>query len=156
MAISFSCRRCDKPYHLDDSLAGKRARCKQCGLEFDIPRPAPSRAVARSSAPSTASRPASGLRGAAAAGGVPRDSKIAFGCESCGKPYRLDRSYAGKLVRCTQCRHEFKVPESSQVNDGGLDPYGLREAEPVALPPAGLLPPRSPGRGRSSATSPSA
>src|SRR5579883_3126897 len=37
MAITFHCARCRKPYEVDDALAGKRARCKQCGSVFTIP-----------------------------------------------------------------------------------------------------------------------
>ena len=36
--ISFSCRRCGRPFELQDSLAGKMARCKGCGSELVIPR----------------------------------------------------------------------------------------------------------------------
>lgn len=45
MAISFGCERCGKAYKLDDSLAGKKAKCKQCGLEFRIPEPAMARSA---------------------------------------------------------------------------------------------------------------
>lgn len=37
MPISFACGNCRKSYQLDDGLAGKKARCKQCGNEFRIP-----------------------------------------------------------------------------------------------------------------------
>jgi hypothetical protein len=40
MLISFSCEFCGKQYHLDDMLAGKRVRCKECGHVFRIPAPA--------------------------------------------------------------------------------------------------------------------
>ncbi len=39
MTIALSCGQCGKRYELDGKLAGKRARCKQCGHEFTIPVP---------------------------------------------------------------------------------------------------------------------
>jgi S1-C subfamily serine protease/HEAT repeat protein len=39
MQLSFSCPSCGKDYDLPWSLAGKRARCKQCGNDFVIPTP---------------------------------------------------------------------------------------------------------------------
>lgn len=49
--ISFTCGRCAKPYHLDDSLAGKKARCKACGNEFRIPDASAAVADPKASAP---------------------------------------------------------------------------------------------------------
>ena len=37
MAIAFQCAHCGKGYRIADSLAGKRAHCKQCGSEMKIP-----------------------------------------------------------------------------------------------------------------------
>src|SRR5437016_4003010 len=37
MPIILNCPGCGKYYELDAKLAGKRARCKQCGLVFPIP-----------------------------------------------------------------------------------------------------------------------
>jgi len=39
MPISLSCPQCHKIYQLSDSLAGKKARCKDCGTVFQIPAP---------------------------------------------------------------------------------------------------------------------
>ena len=38
MAITFSCAQCGKSYTLDDSLAGKQAKCP-CGTEITVPAP---------------------------------------------------------------------------------------------------------------------
>ncbi|WP_422928150.1 prolyl oligopeptidase family serine peptidase [Singulisphaera sp. PoT] len=37
MSISFRCTRCGKPFHVADELAGKAAKCKQCGQRLTIP-----------------------------------------------------------------------------------------------------------------------
>lgn len=37
MTVSFSCEECGKDYQVDDGLAGKRGRCKQCGHTMKIP-----------------------------------------------------------------------------------------------------------------------
>ncbi|WP_422929155.1 HEAT repeat domain-containing protein [Singulisphaera sp. PoT] len=37
MAISFHCESCGKRFDVDEALAGKRGKCKQCGLIFIIP-----------------------------------------------------------------------------------------------------------------------
>ena len=38
MAITFNCAQCGKSYTLDDSLAGKQAKCS-CGIEMTVPAP---------------------------------------------------------------------------------------------------------------------
>jgi hypothetical protein len=40
MAITFNCAQCGKSYTLDDSLAGKQAKCS-CGIEMTVPAPSP-------------------------------------------------------------------------------------------------------------------
>jgi DNA-directed RNA polymerase subunit RPC12/RpoP len=47
MAISFECGSCGKPYHVDEAMAGKRARCKTCGNEFRVPEPVVTHLAAR-------------------------------------------------------------------------------------------------------------
>ena len=37
--IEFSCPSCQKPYRVNDDLAGKTAKCKQCGNAFQVPFP---------------------------------------------------------------------------------------------------------------------
>jgi transcription elongation factor Elf1 len=36
-AIRFECEKCGKRYTVRTSLAGKKARCKECGRHFQIP-----------------------------------------------------------------------------------------------------------------------
>ncbi|HEU5115052.1 MAG TPA: hypothetical protein VFT74_00095, partial [Isosphaeraceae bacterium] len=42
MSISFECDHCGRPYKVDESLAGKRVKCKGCETPITIPRPASS------------------------------------------------------------------------------------------------------------------
>ena len=51
MPIATTCPHCGKSYNLDDSHAGKKARCKQCKNIFDIPG---ARAASASSSPAPA------------------------------------------------------------------------------------------------------
>ena len=39
MSLTFSCPTCRRAYTVDEALAGKRARCKQCGTTMPIPTP---------------------------------------------------------------------------------------------------------------------
>ena len=39
MSISFACEHCGRPYHVDESLAGKRVKCKGCDEAITIPKP---------------------------------------------------------------------------------------------------------------------
>jgi hypothetical protein len=57
MAITFNCTQCGKSYTLDDSLAGKQAKCS-CGTEMTVP--APSAAPAPPAAPSPFAEPVPG------------------------------------------------------------------------------------------------
>jgi DNA-directed RNA polymerase subunit RPC12/RpoP len=50
MALTLFCQKCGKRFDLDENMAGRRARCKQCQHEFVIPgvRPASSNSTAKS------------------------------------------------------------------------------------------------------------
>jgi hypothetical protein len=41
MALTFFCKNCGKQFTVDESMAGRHGRCKQCGHEFDIPKVPP-------------------------------------------------------------------------------------------------------------------
>jgi len=65
MPINVKCHKCDKPYRLNDSLAGKKFKCKQCEaivLATPIPvAPAPKKRSAKSGGQSSVSRPAASV-----------------------------------------------------------------------------------------------
>src|SRR5690349_20470479 len=46
--IEITCPKCGKAYRLQDQLAGKRVRCRDCGETLDVPEPV----LANASAPS--------------------------------------------------------------------------------------------------------
>src|SRR5436305_1174714 len=60
MTIVFSCANCGKRFERDDSVAGKKGKCKQCGHIFVIP-------TLRAVAPQPASRQPASRRGEAEA-----------------------------------------------------------------------------------------
>ncbi len=35
--IQFSCEKCKKAYRIPDNFAGKKVRCKQCGVTTQVP-----------------------------------------------------------------------------------------------------------------------
>jgi hypothetical protein len=133
MSIVLDCPGCRKRYEVDDALAGKKSRCKQCGEVFQIPAPnrreAEPAAVSRSSGPSsprqTGSQWESILEGkppthpggrpstpdppprAAAPGSA---ATIVINCPKCRKRYELDGVLAGKKSRCKNCGEVFPIP----------------------------------------------
>ena len=49
--ISFSCEFCERKYRVDDNLAGRRVKCKECGTELAIPGGMTKTAAAKRSGP---------------------------------------------------------------------------------------------------------
>jgi phage FluMu protein Com len=44
---------------------------------------------------------------------------IEFDCTKCGKRYRVSDNYAGKRVRCKECRTINQIPSSREPENGG-------------------------------------
>ena len=53
--------------------------------------------------------------------------KVLFSCPSCGVSGSVDESFAGRQVRCNQCRHRFPIPAPGSVEPDG---YALDAPEP--------------------------
>jgi DNA-directed RNA polymerase subunit RPC12/RpoP len=53
MGLVFHCSGCDARFEVDPALAGKKARCKQCGERTVVPRPEEAFALAPAGAPAT-------------------------------------------------------------------------------------------------------
>src|SRR5438128_7607228 len=53
--IEFSCSSCGRAFAVPDHFAGRRARCKSCGVELTVPHPKP---AARAGAPGAPAAPA--------------------------------------------------------------------------------------------------
>ena len=51
MKIAFPCESCGHRFQVDESLAGKKCKCKQCGHVFLIPSPRPAVSTAKPNAP---------------------------------------------------------------------------------------------------------
>lgn len=81
--IEFNCPTCQMHYRVGDELAGKRARCKHCGGEFQVPLPGTSPAVVPSGYPVAAAtgQPVTAMQPVAAAvpAPTPRSSEAILG-----------------------------------------------------------------------------
>lgn len=55
MSISFTCDFCSRKYRVDDGLAGRKVKCKECGTDLTIPSGKPAQVV--SAKPAAAPRP---------------------------------------------------------------------------------------------------
>ncbi len=130
MPIVLDCPRCGKHYEVDDSLAGKKSRCKQCGEVFRIggqkvkasereavrapssapPKPAAaqwSSILAEPNGSPKPERPSAAAREAIVAVVAP---KIVLNCPKCLKRYEVDSGLAGKKSRCRDCGEVFTIP----------------------------------------------
>jgi hypothetical protein len=105
--IAYSCPSCGRGYQVDASLAGKKARCKDCNEVSRIPAPS------QRPAPSWA------------------ESELSFPCPRCGYGFRLAARLAGKRARCKQCGEVFRVPERSRVEPAQPASFPMT-AEPMA------------------------
>jgi hypothetical protein len=132
MSIALDCPGCRKHFEVDDSLAGKKSRCKQCGEVFQIPGPgrltteptetsnlsvrgSAREAVSqwestpaeppRNTAPTRTATPPPSTGPSQGGGGM-----IVTNCPKCRKPYELDRALAGKKSRCKSCGEVFSIP----------------------------------------------
>lgn len=90
--IYFNCSKCAQKMRTDDSCSGKVIRCPKCGQTMRVPAPAAASA-------------------ARMAGDYPEIIK--FRCPTCNQKIGLDKSYAGKTVRCAKCKNPIVVPSAA-------------------------------------------
>ena len=132
MKIVLDCPGCGKRYEVDQSLAGKKSRCRDCGNTFRIPNEQNTKApadeatrktttispvAAQPSEGSIHDRPPSVVPEVVATSAPPsivpsggaRDT-IVFNCPRCFKRYEVDRGLAGKKSRCKDCKEVFSIP----------------------------------------------
>ncbi|MCH8829018.1 MAG: hypothetical protein IID45_05515 [Planctomycetes bacterium] len=122
MSISFQCDSCGRSFIVDEAMAGRKAKCKNCrstvvvpeleaGLEppiVDTDEPPVPQTVEiqqddQQQLPRQDSRPD---EPPAAASG-----EISFQCDSCGRTFIVDKSMAGRKAKCKKCRSTVVVPE---------------------------------------------
>lgn len=110
--ISFSCPGCGRSYEVEERLAGKKARCKDCQEVMRIPQAA-------------ASAPAKVAAG-----------PLTFPCPRCGHVFSLEAKLAGKKARCKDCGEVFRVPEGTPAaaRNGG-PPLAPPAPRPSLRPP---------------------
>jgi transposase-like protein len=120
MLLVLYCPRCGKRYELDGSLAGKEARCHECGAVFQVPepsRPAPQSSTRKSSWPANSSSWSGTI--------------FLLCCPRCSKRQEVDGAFAGKKWRCVECGEHFSVPEPRRLATGS----GSGQSDPSTAPP---------------------
>src|SRR5262245_16397565 len=83
MSITVQCPGCGKTYAIDQTYAGKRVACKQCGQAMRV-----------------------GVAAAAPRG----NTTMVVACANCGKEYTVASEFAGKKTACTRCGAKFRIP----------------------------------------------
>ncbi|GAB4150745.1 MAG: hypothetical protein Tsb009_25730 [Planctomycetaceae bacterium] len=114
MSISFQCDSCGKNFTVDDSLAGRKAKCKNCQSPIVVPSPEVEEAI-----------PVAPLieedepvMAAVVEPEVVDDGIISFDCEFCGTTMRVRADLAGKTGKCKNCQASITVPGG---DDDGFD-----------------------------------
>lgn len=119
MPIKFPCPHCKKGLTAKEEQAGKKVTCPACKKPLTIPKAAPARQPASSTAPAQNPAPAPApedVEAAAAAllsdapGQGEAASAIEFTCEYCDAAVSLPLAEGGKRVPCPECRRILKVP----------------------------------------------
>ena len=125
MKIDVECSRCGKLYQVDESVAGKKSRCRDCGNVFRIPLAPGAFSSGDSSRGSSADSGSRSLSNRAvlpppdhvlapASPPVTQSAaaleKIVFNCPRCFKRYEVDAALTGKKSRCKDCKEVFTIP----------------------------------------------
>ena len=131
--MHIKCTSCESTLNVPESARGKRVRCSNCQATIQIP-------GASASGPSgqrSQQQPVSGST----------SSTQSIRCPSCQATLRLAPAMAGKVIRCTKCQTQIRVPGSqpaAPTNDvfddlptsgPADDPFG--DLSPVASQNAG-------------------
>ena len=116
MSIKFACPGCGKPYELDEGLAGKKAKCKQCDQVMRIPEAG---VVAEESAVGSGA--------------------IRFRCDGCGKSYSTPSHLAGKKIVCKGCGQSVKIPGDPVAAATNPKPKPTLRIEPGDPPPVDIF-----------------
>jgi HEAT repeat protein len=151
MPIALDCPRCGKHYEVEDSHAGKKSRCKQCGEVFKIPaqevRPEQRDAVCEPISRPTKSKAAQDWTAILArSSGTPQPKpasaaealvavilpKIVLNCPQCLKRYEVDGALAGRKSRCKDCGEIFTIP--TPVERPARKEPVMEPAPPAAVP----------------------
>jgi len=119
MSITIRCPGCNKKYVADDSAAGRKLKCKQCGEVFPLPEAAEATVPAAEWAP-------------AGDGAEPRVA-IRFLCNGCGKSYSTPQHLAGKRIPCKKCGQVITIPGGTTTAVKETAKGGSRSAAKPAL-----------------------
>jgi DNA-directed RNA polymerase subunit RPC12/RpoP len=129
MSLAYACAGCGRVTEVPEHCAGKRVRCKNCGVEGRVP------SAARPAVAGPPRRPAAPKQGDAP------DGAIVFACAACGRAYRVAPDLAGRTVRCKDCGAPVPIPAAPSAAQGVADAppidediYGLADPEPAPIP----------------------
>ena len=107
------CPHCAKRLTSATDVGGKRVNCPGCKTPFVVPAAAQSSASERvasaaapAGAPATSARPEAPQRAPAPAAAKLIDTP----CPKCAKPLKAPLEYAGRNVRCPECKAAFTIP----------------------------------------------
>jgi hypothetical protein len=129
MLIKFTCPHCKRPMNVNESLAGKKGRCKACQQILTVPNPALAKPQAEGQSVAAAPKvetpapppppPPADVEAEAAAlfADEPKTEEpvetesIDLNCPYCDEPIHFPVDLAGKRAQCPECKHIIKVPD---------------------------------------------
>lgn len=129
MSIQLQCQSCQKILKVDDSAAGKKARCPGCQSLIDIPA-----AVSSSVSDKPVANPKQPHEPAKSG---TSSSPVKVTCQSCGKVLQAPGHARGKAVRCPGCQSVVKVPATTPTKSPSA---AGRATQSKPLAPASVAP----------------
>lgn len=106
--INIQCPHCQTNYQLSSALAGRKVLCQFCKEKFRLPD-----AASQSDAIKRISEDLAESSG--------KMTRIETRCPRCLADYKLKSSYAGKSVRCRDCKTIFDVPTAENRSSPRFD-----------------------------------
>lgn len=123
MAIQFACPSCQKKLSVDESMAGKRARCK-CGESIVIPASSMQASKVGSDVSAVGSSKVATSGGSSSSGSFstattdrvagPVSGKLKVVCTHCKSEYTVDAKHAGRNMKC-KCGETMVAPSAAQA-----------------------------------------
>ncbi|MCM2371274.1 zinc finger domain-containing protein [Aporhodopirellula aestuarii] len=106
MSLQIKCPGCQSTLQIPDTARGKQVRCSSCQKVLKVPEgAAPSRPASSPTAPAPASTGTLQIR-----------------CPGCQATLKLRAAMAGKVVKCSQCQTQLKVPGGAATGQPAARP----------------------------------
>lgn len=133
-----ACPHCDRLFQVSPRVLGKRIRCRECKGVFCIPHDTTGVSLANPSA----AHARTGVTAPIAIRCV-IDGRDARSCPACGRTFAMKPAFAGKTIRCRQCKTLFTVTPSDSASVGPARANTAEYSPDVRMPNAS---PRKPLR----------